>query len=72
MEQQENKPRPGRGGWRGGGRPKTDNHCALSVRITPEAAAMLAELTAANGGGHTNKSAYFDELIRAEYAKYKQ
>lgn len=54
--------RPGRGGWRGGGRPHTDLKTTLSVRVSAEALEMLNTLT-------TNKSAYFDALIREKYAE---
>ena len=58
-----NKPTyTGRGGWRGGGRPHTDLKCTLSVRVSAEAIEMLNTLT-------TNKSAYFDALIREKFAE---
>ena len=53
---EEEKKKSGRGGWRGGGRPVTPYKINLMVRITQEAADMLA--------GVKNKSEYIDALIK--------
>lgn len=45
-----------RGGWRGGGRPKTNRTVALGIRISPEAAEVLSERT-------TNKNEFIDNLL---------
>lgn len=45
------------------GRPKTERHTAISVRVTPDAARMLSEMT-------RNKSEFIDGLIRDQYARW--
>ena len=52
----EEKKYKGRGGDRGGRRPETDRHVAVTVRISPEAKAKL-DL-------QKNKSEYVDRLIK--------
>jgi hypothetical protein len=55
MEQEQKK--SGRGGWRGGGRPVTAYKVPLMVRISHEAAEMIADVK--------NKSEFIDKLIKA-------
>lgn len=45
------------------GRPETGRNAAISVRVSPEARAMLDEMT-------RNKSEFIDGLIRDQYARW--
>jgi len=56
MENEQKK--SGRGGWRGGVRPTTDRKIQLNVRISQEAADIIADVK--------NKSEYIDELIKRD------
>ncbi len=46
----------GRGGWRGGGRPKGERTCPIALRISPEAKEKLSRVY--------NKSEWLDEMIK--------
>jgi len=56
MENEEIKKVSGRGGYRGGVRPTTDRKIPLMVRISQEAADIIADVR--------NKSEYIDTLIK--------
>lgn len=58
MANEATKKTSGRGGWRGGGRPVTAYKVPLMVRISQEAADMIADVK--------NKSEYIDELIKRD------
>lgn len=56
MANEEVKKMSGRGGYRGGVRPTTDRKIPLMVRISQEAADIIADVR--------NKSEYIDTLIK--------